>query len=436
MLSSFLIPIFFMKKMHFPTIKPLIFTFLFLFSAVQIASSQIRTYLQEIEACPDELFSMPVYVEDLFGVDSFLIVINYDPAVLTQSGHENIHPSLLPDDFSIDYSTGVITMTFDSDIPLNIGNDNLVFFRFTPVSGSTDLNWDFTSGYYFQGQALAAEFIKGSVDVLPEITIELVQIPEEVCPESFDASVIASIGGGTPPYTYQWIGSPIQVLSDSIARNLAAGGSYTIRITDDKGCVKDSVFTVKTRTLNEIVITAVPDTVFISNPSVVFSAENLSDPFITNYFWRFGDGDSVNAAVPDAPHIYFNAKEFAKEGGQEYEVTLTVTNEFGCDTTILYTILLREAPIFVPNVFTPNGDGANDEFKIVRDDDKNKIISDEYLRLELEVFNRWGKRIYSSDNYQSNWDGGNASDGVYFYVLKAIGFYKIDTFKGAVHIMR
>lgn len=422
--------------MHFPTLKPLIFIFLLLFTGVQSVSSQIRSYLQEIEACPAELFSMPVYVENLIGVDSFLIVINYDPAVLTQGGHENIHPSLLPDDFSINYSTGAITMTFDSDIALNIGNDNLVFFRFTPLSGSSDLSWNLASAYYFQGQLQTAEFINGKVDVLPEITIGLVQIPEEVCPESFDASVIASIGGGTPPYAYQWIGSPIQVLSDSIARNLAAGGSYTLQITDDKGCVKNSVFTVKTRTLNEIVITASPDTVFISNPSVVFSAENLSEPFITNYFWRFGDGDSINAAVPDAPHIYFNAKEFAKEGGQEYEVTLTVTNEFGCDTTLIYTILLREAPIFVPNVFTPNGDGANDEFKIVRDDDKTKIISDEYLRLELEVFNRWGKKIYFSDNYQSNWDGGNASEGVYFYVLKAIGFYKIDTFKGAVHIMR
>lgn len=426
--------------MHFPTLKPLIFSFLFLFTGVQFASSQIRTYLQEIEACPDELFSMPVYVENLIGVDSFLIVINYDPAVLTQGGHENIHPGLPPPNyFKIEYSPGLITLRLDSlesDIPLNIGNDNLVFFRFTPVSGSTDLTWNLASAYYFQGQTQTAEFINGSVDVLPEITIGLVQIPEEVCPESFDASVIASIGGGTPPYTYQWIGSPIQVLSDSIARNLAAGGSYTLRITDDKGCVKDSVFTVKTRTLNEIVITAIPDTVFISNPSVVFSAENLSDPFITNYFWRFGDGDSINAAVPDAPHIYFNAKAFYDEGGKEYEVTLTVTNEYGCDTTIIYTILLMPAPIFVPNVFTPNGDGANDEFKIVRKDDPDKIISDEYLRLELEVFNRWGKRIFASDNYKSNWDGGNASDGVYFYVLKAIGFYKIDTFKGAVHIMR
>ena len=60
----------------------------------------------------------------------------------------------------------------------------------------------------------------------------------------------------------------------------------------------------------------------------------------------------------------------------------------------------------------------------------------EYLRLELTVVNRWGKKVYSSDNYKSDWDGGNVPDGVYFYVLRAIGYYKIETYKGSVHVLR
>jgi gliding motility-associated-like protein len=426
-----------MNNMRRIFLKHLVFTLLFFFLGLQVALSGIRTYLQEKEACPDEIITIPVYVEDLNGVDSFRLVFDYSPAVLQYSGFENIHPNLLQGDFSIEHMSGRITMTFFDAVPLIIGDDVLVSFRFNPVSGNTNLTWDLLeSVYYFGGLPLPAEFYNGMVEVLPKVNISLVQIPEEVCPGSFDASVIATVIGGTPPYTYQWIGSPIQVLSDSIARNLAADGSYTLRIIDDKGCVHDTIFTVKTRKLNEVEITASPDTVFISNPTITFTAENLSDPFITNYFWRFGDGDSINTPNATIPHIYFGAKEFAEAGGQEYEVTLTVTNEFGCDTTLIYTLLLREAPIFIPNVFTPNGDGANDEFKIVRDDNKDKIITDEYLRLELVVFNRWGKKIYSSENYRSDWDGGNAPDGVYFYVLNAIGFYKIDTFKGAVHIMR
>jgi len=420
-----------------PFYNQLAISLIIIFFAFQTTMATIRTYLPEKEACPGQLTLVPVNVENLIGVDSFHIVFTYNPAIITYGGFENIHPDLAQGNFTISHISGQLSMVYYSSIPLSVGADTLVFFRFTPIEGHTLLDWNLLlSNYFYDGVPVSSIFDSGSISVLPRINISMVQIPEEVCPGSFDASIIATVSGGTPPYVYQWIGSPIQVLSDSIASNLAADGSYTLRITDSKGCVYDTIVTVKTRKLNEIEITASPDTVFISNPTVVFTAENLSDPFITNYLWRFGDGDSVNTPLATIPHIYFNAKEFAEEGGQEYTVTLTVTNEFGCDTTLTYTIPLREAPIFVPNVFTPNGDGANDFFKIVRDDDRTKIITNEYLSLDLVVFNRWGRKMFSSNNYKSDWDGGNAPDGVYFYVLKATGFFKIDTFRGAVHILR
>ena len=424
-----------MRKVSY---KYFIVSILLFFAGFKTASSSIRTYLPDVEACPGTVFSLPLYFEDVNGVDSFNLVFNYDPSVLVYRGFENIHPVLFSEgDFTISHISGQVRINFNHIIPIFLGDGVMAEFRFEPVTGTSLFNWDLAeSAYFFENINQDAVFDNGSVVILPKIDISLQQIPEEVCPGSFEASVIATVGGGTPPYVYQWIGSPIQVLSDSIARNLAADGAYTLRITDDKGCVKDTVFKIKTRKLNEVQITATPDTVFLSNPAVTFFAENLSDPFITNYLWRFGDGDSLNTTEPTVPHVYVGAKEFAKQGGQEYELVLTVTNEFGCDTTIIYPIAVREAPVFIPNVFTPNGDGANDEFKIVRDDDKTKIISDEYLRLELVVFNRWGRKIYSNDNYKSDWDGGNAPDGVYFYVLNAIGFYKIDTYKGSVHIIR
>ena len=61
----------------------------------------------------------------------------------------------------------------------------------------------------------------------------------------------------------------------------------------------------------------------------------------------------------------------------------------------------------IPNVFTPNNDGINENFKI------------EYLpkNSKLAVYNRWGNEVYQSDNYQNNWDGEKHPDGVYYYVL-------------------
>ncbi len=66
--------------------------------------------------------------------------------------------------------------------------------------------------------------------------------------------------------------------------------------------------------------------------------------------------------------------------------------------------------IIVPNVMTPNGDGLNDIFDI------NYI--DLYDVKKLTIYNRWGTIVYQSEDYQNNWDGGNVSDGVYFYVLE------------------
>jgi len=70
-----------------------------------------------------------------------------------------------------------------------------------------------------------------------------------------------------------------------------------------------------------------------------------------------------------------------------------------------------EPPIVtIPNVITANGDGWNDIFMI------------DYLNLydikRVTIFNRWGTQVFHSDDYQNDWDGGDVSDGVYFYVIE------------------
>ena len=65
--------------------------------------------------------------------------------------------------------------------------------------------------------------------------------------------------------------------------------------------------------------------------------------------------------------------------------------------------------IVVPNIFTPNGDGQNDNFVIYN--------LDKYPNSQLFIYNRWGQKIYKSDDYLNNWDGENYSDGTYYYIL-------------------
>ena len=65
--------------------------------------------------------------------------------------------------------------------------------------------------------------------------------------------------------------------------------------------------------------------------------------------------------------------------------------------------------IVIPNIITPNADNLNDAFVI--------LYLDRHPNTSLQIFNRWGKLIYETGNYQNDWDGKDHPDGVYYYTL-------------------
>ncbi len=101
-----------------------------------------------------------------------------------------------------------------------------------------------------------------------------------------------------------------------------------------------------------------------------------------------------------------------------YNVTLTASNDFCSvtDTIQVEVIPFTNAFIHIPNVFTPNGDGANDEWWI--DVQNGKEIS-------VQVFNRWGNLMIEMNDFTTKWDGtkdGNdASEGTYFFKYRIVG---------------
>ncbi len=88
-----------------------------------------------------------------------------------------------------------------------------------------------------------------------------------------------------------------------------------------------------------------------------------------------------------------------------------------------------DATLVIPNLFTPNGDGLNDQFVI-----KNLL---QYQHRELLVLNRWGNQVYKSANYNNDWDGGTLGEGTYYYILRVRnGNGEWQTYKGAIAIIR
>ena len=99
-------------------------------------------------------------------------------------------------------------------------------------------------------------------------------------------------------------------------------------------------------------------------------------------------------------------------------------------------VIIPDVIIDIPEVFSPNRDGVNDRFVIIKPFGTT---------LNLEIFNRWGNIVYANPNYNNEWDGRGTNnfigqdllDGGYYYNLKAInknGETKI--FKGFVIIQR
>jgi gliding motility-associated-like protein len=97
--------------------------------------------------------------------------------------------------------------------------------------------------------------------------------------------------------------------------------------------------------------------------------------------------------------------------------TLTVTNTANGCTNLQYTLVevdLCCTKLLVPNSFSPNGDNVNDVFKIITDKDVPNF--------NLQIFNRFGQKVFESNSVFNPWDGSynkvNAELGVYYYILK------------------
>lgn len=128
-------------------------------------------------------------------------------------------------------------------------------------------------------------------------------------------------------------------------------------------------------------------------------------PLGTEYVWYTGDGAMHTGE--EAFHIY-------KDTGTYY-ISFQAEHLSKCKTErTLGPIVIKAAKIFIPNVFTPNGDGVQDVFRI-------DYTGDE--RFSLVISDRWGVQWFTTQNVQEGWDGKSrdgrvAAEGVYYYAVE------------------
>ncbi|MEM7659445.1 MAG: gliding motility-associated C-terminal domain-containing protein, partial [Bacteroidota bacterium] len=215
--------------------------------------------------------------------------------------------------------------------------------------------------------------------------------------------------GGVGGFGYVWNTIPPQ--DSSLAVELMGGSDvdpYTVIATDTNGCTN--------RLTVAVAVTGSPEAAFYTNytPLDTFMYPEEGVRFINiskdgaGYKWDFGDGRLSQETDPT--HIY-------PDTGY-YEVELVAFDpNFACpDTARLGIYLFPPGAIYVPNAFTPNGDGINDHFFPVG------IGVEE---VEMKIFSRWGLHITTLNSMDETWDGylwegGAAPEGVYVWVIRAV----------------
>jgi gliding motility-associated-like protein len=309
---------------------------------------------------------------------------------------------------------------------------------FTIVNNSTNytsLQWDYGSGanaptvinantvnvtyntYGVKTVTLTATGSKGCVTVLSKTLTNPMKPATPVISKDKPLyctgdSIALSVPVQAAGTTYLWAGPNNYTSTKAVAKILAraaAAGTYTLVITQGL-CSSDAA----TFVVNTVDIIPVPVASFTANPSIPSTVYFPNGVTFTNtstnadsYLWSFGDGTTSTDVNP--VHYY------QKKG--DYTVTLTATNQGTCNNSVSKgKISLRyNVIIFIPNTFTPNDDAVNDDFRI-------KMVG--IKTFHLQIFNRFGTRLFESTNLTDYWKGtykGSAVPvGTYYYLIDLV----------------
>lgn len=196
--------------------------------------------------------------------------------------------------------------------------------------------------------------------------------------------------------TYDWFPDTGILSGDgtpTILVNPTESTTYSVNVsTADGGCQTTLTASVMVYTFDPVVIAidALPDTIFLTASTQLIV--NQSEPGLYTYQWFSTTGEVIEGV--------FNPVVTPTEQGTII-YTVIVTDQYGCQGTASVNVVVEnpfcdERDIFLPNAFTPNGDGQND-LLYVRG---NYITS-----IDFHIYNRWGQEVFSTTNQATPWDG-------------------------------
>jgi gliding motility-associated-like protein len=364
----------------------------------------------------------PLQLNYFNEVKSFQVKLTYDFDLVRCDGYINLNPefeqgfsaSIIPD-------IGEIFLFWEGESPLSLPEyaamTELVFSAL--LDGNSAVNWqsgpgesEFLDQY---GQQLNVEYHTGNLRIYTRPEIEML-IEQEICVGE-TISIHPIVEGGSGEKTYFWSGPGGFQSNDSILSlsSIQADqqGLYTLHVYDTLQCDDASSFQLFVHPLPEIAF-APYDTLYVEPGYELHAGNGYRD-----YLWNTGE----------------QAESIIVDSSGEYSVQVTSYND--CVATETVQIRWSAISIYLPNAFTPDGDGLNDVFIPV-------VRYDFIATYHMYIFNRWGQMIFESSDMQHGWDGTYkgkpVAGGIYVYridyTVSGSQSQKSETLTGNVVLVR
>ena len=307
----------------------------------------------------------------------------------------------------VDYNTGVTGVHLPTQIIFQPGQDTLTYCINAVSDGIPEgletilLSIHQTSGHCLQPTTNATLFIS---DLQP---LHLTVSNDTTICNPASVNLNSFVTGGVQPYTFSWnngaaVANPsVSVASTTsfiVSVNDACTGNPdpTLALSDS---IKVTVFNPQNFTVttgNDI--TVCPDNII----NLTSQINGGASPFIYN--WAILSGaDTISSANQSSFSIVVTTNDF-------YLLTVRdFCNNVRSDSVRVFVD--NNCFLSIPNVITPDGNGPNvNEFFYIANLDK-------FPNSGLEIYNRWGTKLYETADYLNDWNGSKYSDGTYYYIL-------------------
>ncbi len=311
---------------------------------------------------------------------------------------------------TLSYSISGSNVAALETVNLTVVNGNASFpipLVLLPNSGATTI-----SGISLTNNATGCQNVLQSVS--DDFLVNPIPAAPTVSPLSFckvdEATVANLVPNGNQ---YKWYNAATAA-TPLASTALLQSGNYYVRETSAAGCVSDPAMAVITINDSPVPVLNSEGQNFcgLKNPTIADLSNNTNIPAAVVWYDAPNNGNLLSAGTllsEQGRYYGFNFPDTGCYSSDYIEVTVTLTS---CDNV--------PNNFFVPDGFSPNGDGTNDSFVI-------KDIEFLYPNYTLEIYNRYGNGMYKGDKNKLPWDGKNyeqsgvsggiAPNGVYFYVL-------------------